>query len=289
MQKELTAAQAALEAAKAEAAKAATDVAKAEAAVKVAEAGLAVEKAAKAVAEKEVPAKEAEMALAWAEAAQAVDEAEIAQKNQAAEVAKAAAKAAAATAASADAKIAAAENKLADAKKVLEEINKTPVTPPDPTPSVPEEGLKVGDTIVVGNVQYKVINAAKKTVAAVKGTKKKATAVKIADTVTIKKVKCKVVQINANAFKNYTKVKTLTIGKSVTSIGKNSFYGCKALTKVTFRGTAVKTIKSGAFKKTSSKKMTVSVPKSIKKNTKKANAFKKKLTKAGMTKKLKLK
>ena len=289
VQKELTAAQAALEAAKAEAAKAATDVAKAEAAVKVAEAGLAVEKAAKAVAEKEVPAKEAEMALAWAEAAQAVDEAEIAQKNQAAEAAKAAAKAAAATAASADAKIAAAENKLADAKKVLEEINKTPVTPPDPTPSVPEEGLKVGDTIVVGNVQYKVINAAKKTVAAVKGTKKKATAVKIADTVTIKKVKCKVVQINANAFKNYTKVKTLTIGKSVTSIGKNSFYGCKALTKVTFRGTAVKTIKSGAFKKTSSKKMTVSVPKSIKKNTKKANAFKKKLTKAGMTKKLKLK
>lgn len=161
-----------------------------------------------------------------------------------------------------------------------------PVTPVPPVQ--PEDSLRAGDTRVVGNVQYKVINAAKKTVAAVKGTKKRAASVKIADTVTIKNVKCKVVQINAKAFRNYTRLSKVTIGKNVKTIGKNSFYGCRKLTKVTFRGTAVKTIKAGAFKKTGSK-MTVSVPKAIKKNSKKANAFKKKLTKAGMIKKLKLK
>ncbi|MFR3424792.1 MAG: leucine-rich repeat protein [Lachnospiraceae bacterium] len=78
------------------------------------------------------------------------------------------------------------------------------------------------------------------------------------------------------------------MGKNVTSIGKNSFYGCQKLAKVTFKGTSVKTIKSKAFKKTASK-VTVSVPKSIRNNKKKAAAFQKKLTKSGMSKKLKLK
>jgi hypothetical protein len=53
---------------------------------------------------------------------------------------------------------------------------------------------------------------------------------------------------------------------------------------VTFKGTAVKSIGSKAFKGTA-KKITVKVPKKLKKNKK----FKQKLTKAGMSKKLKVK
>ena len=168
---------------------------------------------------------------------------------------------------------------------------KTPSTDKPQTPSTP--ALKKGDTFKVKNIQYKVLNVSKKTVAVVKGTDRKpgkVTKVTIPNTVknAASKTTFTVTQIQANAFKNYKNLKSVIIGKNVTSIGKNSFYGCQKLAKVTFKGTSVKTIKSKAFKKTASK-VTVSVPKSIRNNKKKAAAFQKKLTKSGMSKKLKLK
>ena len=167
----------------------------------------------------------------------------------------------------------------------------TPSTDKPQTPSTP--ALKKGDTFKVKNIQYKVLNVSKKTVAVVKGTDRKpgkVTKVTIPNTVkdAAGKTTFTVTQIQANAFKNYKNLKSVIIGKNVTSIGKNSFYGCQKLAKVTFKGTSVKTIKSKAFKKTASK-VTVSVPKSIRNNKKKAAAFQKKLTKSGMSKKLKLK
>ena len=167
----------------------------------------------------------------------------------------------------------------------------TPSTDKPQTPSTP--ALKKGDTFKVKNIQYKVLNVSKKTVAVVKGTDRKpgkVTKVTIPNTVknAASKTTFTVTQIQANAFKNYKNLKSVIIGKNVTSIGKNSFYGCQKLAKVTFKGTSVKTIKSKAFKKTASK-VTVSVPKSIRNNKKKAAAFQKKLTKSGMSKKLKLK
>ena len=167
----------------------------------------------------------------------------------------------------------------------------TPSTDKPQTPSTP--ALKKGDTFKVKNIQYKVLNVSKKTVAVVKGTDRKpgkVTKVTIPNTVkdAAGKTTFTVTQIQANAFKNYKNLKSVIIGKNVTSIGKNSFYGCQKLKKVTFKGTSVKTIKSKAFKKTASK-VTVSVPKSIRNNKKKAAAFQKKLTKSGMSKKLKLK
>ena len=167
----------------------------------------------------------------------------------------------------------------------------TPSTDKPQTPSTP--ALKKGDTFKVKNIQYKVLNVSKKTVAVVKGTDRKpgkVTKVTIPNTVknAASKTTFTVTQIQANAFKNYKNLKSVIIGKNVTSIGKNSFYGCQKLKKVTFKGTSVKTIKSKAFKKTASK-VTVSVPKSIRNNKKKAAAFQKKLTKSGMSKKLKLK
>ena len=167
----------------------------------------------------------------------------------------------------------------------------TPSTDKPQTPSTP--ALKKGDTFKVKNIQYKVLNVSKKTVAVVKGTNRKpgkVTKVTIPNTVkdAAGKTTFTVTQIQANAFKNYKNLKSVIIGKNVTSIGKNSFYGCQKLKKVTFKGTSVKTIKSKAFKKTASK-VTVSVPKSIRNNKKKAATFQKKLTKSGMSKKLKLK
>ena len=167
----------------------------------------------------------------------------------------------------------------------------TPSTDKPQTPSTP--ALKKGNTFKVKNIQYKVLNVSKKTVAVVKGTDRKpgkVTKVTIPNTVknAASKTTFTVTQIQANAFKNYKNLKSVIIGKNVTSIGKNSFYGCQKLAKVTFKGTSVKTIKSKAFKKTASK-VTVSVPKSIRNNKKKAAAFQKKLTKSGMSKKLKLK
>ena len=167
----------------------------------------------------------------------------------------------------------------------------TPSTDKPQTPSTP--ALKKGDTFKVKNIQYKVLNVSKKTVAVVKGTDRKpgkVTKVTIPNTVknAASKTTFTVTQIQANAFKNYKNLKSVIIGKNVTSIGKNSFYGCQKLKKVTFKGTSVKTIKSKAFKKTASK-VTVSVPKSIRNNKKKAAAFQKKLTKSGISKKLKLK
>ena len=167
----------------------------------------------------------------------------------------------------------------------------TPSTDKPQTPSTP--ALKKGDTFKVKNIQYKVLNVSKKTVAVVKGTDRKpgkVTKVTIPNTVknAASKTTFTVTQIQANAFKNYKNLKSVIIGKNVTSIGKNSFYGCQKLAKVTFKGTSVKTIKSKAFKKTASK-VTVSVPKSIRNNKKKAAAFQKKLTKSGISKKLKLK
>ena len=183
------------------------------------------------------------------------------------------------------------QNYLTQIRQAIKALqsSQTPVNPPSQNPVNPpsqKQPLKNGDTKSVKSIQYKVVNAAKKTVAVVKGENKKAKKVTIPATVTIDNVSCTVVRIDTNAFKGYTNLKSVTIGKNVTSIGKNAFNGCKKLTKVKFNGTAVKQIKGGAFKKTN-KKMTVNVPKKLKK--KQRTAFKKKLTKAGMSKKLKMK
>ncbi len=79
---------------------------------------------------------------------------------------------------------------------------------------------------------------------------------------------------------------SVIIGKNVTQIGTKAFYNCKKLSKVTFKGTGVKKIGASAFKKTSSK-MTVKVPKALKKG-KKRTEFLKKLVAGGMSKNLKL-
>ena len=109
-----------------------------------------------------------------------------------------------------------------------------------------------------------------------------------------KGVTYRVTSVWANAFKNKTRLTTVSIGNNVSVIGKNAFYKCKKLKKVTigtgltqinpyaFRGVkkgCTITIKSLKLKKVSTKidqsvsKMTVRVPK------KKYAAYKKLLRK----------
>lgn len=133
------------------------------------------------------------------------------------------------------------------------------------------------------DVTYKVLDAKKKTAAASKIAKKSAKKITIQATVKIGDVTYKVTEISANAFKGASKLNNVTIGKNVKKIGANAFKGCKKLATVTFKGSSAPKFSKGAFKQTSSK-MKVKVPKKLKKAS-----FKKKLTSAGMSKKMKWK
>ena len=70
-----------------------------------------------------------------------------------------------------------------------------------------------------------------------------------------------VIKISANAFRNNTVMKSLTIGSNVTTIGANAFYGCKNLNTVVIKTAKLtsKTVGTNAFAKTGAKPV-VTVP-----------------------------
>ena len=74
----------------------------------------------------------------------------------------------------------------------------------------------------------------------------KKASVKIPDTIKVSGVTCKVTGISANAFKNNSSLKTISIGKNVMTIGNNAFYGCKKLNKIT-GGNSIAKIGEKAF------------------------------------------
>ena len=129
----------------------------------------------------------------------------------------------------------------------------------------------MGTTFTSGNLTYKITKASGNefTVQVVKADKKIKSSVTIPATVTYKKQSFKVTSIAKNAFKKNSKLKKVVIGKNVTSIGKQAFYGCKNLIKVTFKSGKVEQIGSKAFTKTN-KKITFKVgKKNVKKYTEK--------------------
>lgn len=83
-------------------------------------------------------------------------------------------------------------------------------------------------------------------VAYVKPANKNLTKAAIPATVRINGKTCKVISIQKNAFKNCKKLKSVTIGKNVQTIGERAFYQCSALTKITLPAN-VKTIRKEAF------------------------------------------
>ncbi len=123
------------------------------------------------------------------------------------------------------------------------------------------------------------------------GTNKKLTSVTIPGTVTYKNETFKVTAIADSAFAGQNSLKSVVIGANITKIGAKAFYNCKNLTKVTFQGTAVKTIGKDAFKGISKKavfvmKKSAFTNKNIKYKVTKCTASVKQVTVTGASKKL---
>ena len=144
--------------------------------------------------------------------------------------------------------------------------------------------LTKGLTATVGKFKYVVLDPDKKTAAVTGSTSNSEKSLTIGDNVTINGESCTIVQIGQNAFKNYKKLTKVTIGKNVETIEKNAFSGCKKLKTITLKGAALKTVKSGAFKKTA-KNLTVKASKVKKAQRKKLQTIMRK----GGNKKLKVK
>lgn len=107
-----------------------------------------------------------------------------------------------------------------------------------------------GKTFTVGTLKYKVTKSAASngTVTVSAPVKKTYTSVTIPSTVKINGYTFKVTAIADSAFKSNTKLKTVKIGSYVTTIGKQAFYGCKALKSITINSKVLKTVGSSAFK-----------------------------------------
>jgi hypothetical protein len=90
-----------------------------------------------------------------------------------------------------------------------------------------------------------------------------ATSVVVPDTVTVSGVTYEVSSISESAFKKNNQLQTITIGKNVTSIGKEMFSGCTKLKTVKFAaGSKCKVIENGAFSNCKSL-TTVTLPNTI--------------------------
>lgn len=134
-----------------------------------------------------------------------------------------------------------------------------------------------------GKLAFKVTKSDAKngTVTVSKLLKKTVKTVTIPATVTIDGYTFKVTAVANNVFKNASRLKSVVIGANVKSIGKSSFYKCKKLATITFKGIKAPGVGKNAFKSGKSK-VTVKVPKKMKKSQ--LNKLKKALKKAGVKK-----
>lgn len=141
---------------------------------------------------------------------------------------------------------------------------------------------KKGKKYTIKNLVYKVTNTSgkKKAVTVVGAKSKKVTSVNIPATVKIGGASYKVTAIAAKAFQGCGKLKKVTIGKNVKTIGASAFAKDKKLTKLAVKGTALKSVGKKAFNKVP-KKAKIAAPKKSKK------AYKKLLKKGGFKGKVK--
>ncbi len=130
-----------------------------------------------------------------------------------------------------------------------------PVRKPIPKPtsqaSLVRFQVKKGDTVTDKNntARYTVTEIGKNAAVELTLTKKNSSKVTIPNFIRIKNKPYKVTSIRNGAFKNYTKLKSVTIGKNVKRIGKEAFCGCKNLKKVTVKSSLIsgKMIGKNAF------------------------------------------
>lgn len=114
--------------------------------------------------------------------------------------------------------------------------------------------LEKGETFETSKYSYKVTSAKNKYVEIIGAKSKKITSLKINSTVTYKGITYKIVSVGSKSFRNYKKLKTVTIGKNVKTIGSHAFSGCSKLGRVII-GKNTRTIGNYAFNKDKSLKM----------------------------------
>ncbi|HCT92734.1 MAG TPA: hypothetical protein DF613_15345 [Lachnospiraceae bacterium] len=107
-----------------------------------------------------------------------------------------------------------------------------------------------GKTYAAGDLKYKVTNAdSKKGAVTVSGVKKKTLAkVTVPDTVRIGVYTYQVTAIGDGVFKNCKSLAQATVGKNVTSVGREAFSGAKKLKKITVKGKNIKKVGAKALK-----------------------------------------
>lgn len=147
-----------------------------------------------------------------------------------------------------------------------------------PKSGAPKKGDKLSDDKTKGIYLITNDNVKKGEVTYIGSTDKKATKITIPDKIVINNVTYKVTKIKDKAFKGNKKLKTVIIGKNITTIGKSAFDGCKNLKSVTIKTTKLtdKKVGSKAFKGIHAKAK-VKVPKA------KLKAYKKILKKKGIS------
>lgn len=169
--------------------------------------------------------------------------------------------------------------------KATVEINVKAKAPETEKPDVPKKVPAKGSVhkSADGKLAFKVTKSDAKngTVTVSKLLKKMVKTVTIPATVTIDGYTFKVTAVANNVFKNASRLKSVVIGANVKSIGKSSFYKCKKLATITFKGIKAPGVGKNAFKSGKSK-VTVKVPKKMKKSQ--LNKLKKALKKAGVKK-----
>lgn len=109
---------------------------------------------------------------------------------------------------------------------------------------------KKGASYTVSGLKYKITKTASKngTVTVTAPSKKSLTSVSVPATVKIKGYTFKVTGIADRAFKSNTKLKKVTLGANLITIGKEAFYGCKSLKSIVINSKLLKSAGSGALK-----------------------------------------
>lgn len=173
-------------------------------------------------------------------------------------------------------------------KKVLE----TATIPATGSSHTHSYGVYVGMTYTAGNLIYQITSidtatlGQSKVIGVVAAKKNKITKITIPDRADCKGYRLNVTTIGNNSFAGCKALKKLTIGNKVTVIGKNAFKKCSKLETVVI-GKAVKTISSKAFIGDNKIKKITFKGKKLK--TVKKNAFSKKAKENIKSKKTKLK
>ena len=157
------------------------------------------------------------------------------------------------------------ESKSGETKTETTDSTKSDATPTTPVADVnvvkpADKGKLLSVDSLKATLKVTSSDASNPTVAYVGTTNKKATTITIPDAITVDGITYKVTSISAKALAGNKKIKKITVGKNVTSIGKNAFSNCKNLKTIIIKTTALKSVGKNAIKGINSK-ATIKVPK----------------------------